>query len=101
MAGDMRDVWDAFKEDARERREDRIEKNMAAIEASGLDYEERPSALLFRNPGKPKVDFYPGTGRWVVCGAKRARRGGADAFLSWYAKQDEARMRKEKSGESK
>jgi hypothetical protein len=62
--------------------------NLKALRASGVPFEERPEACLFRAPGKPLVDFYPSTGRWrVVAGQRKTFRGGAVAFLAWYAKQ--------------
>jgi hypothetical protein len=68
--------------------------NMAVLRASGVPFTERPTACLFRETGKPKVDFFPHTGRWVIVGTpggtKRANRqttGGAAKFLAWYAKQ--------------
>lgn len=62
--------------------------NLEALRKSGLPFEERPEACLFRAPGKPQVDFYPSTGRWrVVAGQRKTYRGGAAAFLAWYAKQ--------------
>ena len=85
--GDMREDFDIMKRDARERREKRRRENMAAIDASGITYEVRPSALLFREAGEPKADFYPGTGRWRVCGEAQTRRGGARAFLAWYQRE--------------
>jgi uncharacterized membrane protein len=44
--------------------------------------------LVFRELGKPKVDFYPSTGRWrVVSGQGRTMGGHAMKFLEWYAEQ--------------
>lgn len=66
--------------------------NMQTIKASGVAYKDRGETLLFREPGKPKVDFYPSTGRWRVVGhAKQqaAQSGGGRGFLKWYAKQEE------------
>jgi hypothetical protein len=83
----MSELGDDFRamRDARQARHAEMrEKNMAAIEASGIRFQERPAALLFRNAGYPKVDFYPDTGRWGVMGNPHIYRGGATAFLSWY-----------------
>lgn len=77
------------------------QKNLAILRASGLAFTERADALIFREPGKPRVDFYPATGRWRVVGEGpdrrfragqrgedgRTFRGQARAFLAWYAKQ--------------
>lgn len=45
--------------------------------------------LMFREPGKPKVDFYPSSGRWKVAGigGGKVMEGGVKVFLDWYAKQ--------------
>lgn len=41
-------------------------------------------SILFREPGKPKVDFYPSTGRWRIPGTSITFNGGAKKFLRWY-----------------
>ncbi len=87
--------WDGLGESVRAERQDRhaqwFEQNMAVLRASGLRFSVRPTAVLFREKGKPRVDFYPHTGRWRIVGAPngptRPLRGGANAFLAWYAKQ--------------
>lgn len=61
--------------------------NLERLRASGIPFSERPEACLFREPGRPRVDFYPSTGRWRVVGGGRTFRGGAGAFLKWYQKQ--------------
>jgi len=80
------------------------QENLAILRASGRRFVERLDACLFREPGKPRVDFYPATGRWRVVGAGpdrrftrsifqprgkdgRTFRGGAKDFLGWYQKQ--------------
>jgi len=40
--------------------------------------------LVFREKGKPRVDFYPSTGRWRDVDTKRTFRGGPRTFLKWY-----------------
>lgn len=65
------------------------EANLAILRASGVPLVGREEACLFREDGKPRVDFYPSTGRWRVVGDGRNKtfRGGAAAFLKWYAKR--------------
>lgn len=76
---------------AQERHAEWKAANLEALRKSGIPFEERPEACLFRAPGKPLVDFYPSTGRWrVVAGQRKTLRGGAVAFLAWYAKQGAA-----------
>lgn len=71
-----------------ERHREWREKNLAVLNDSGLKFELRPQACLFREPDKPPVDFYPSTGRWRIANQpnRRTFRGGAQAFLVWYAK---------------
>ncbi len=73
------------REERRERHAQWYRENMEILRASGLRFEERATAMLFREPGKPRVDFYPHTGRWRAHGW--TFKGGAKAFLAWYAKQ--------------
>jgi hypothetical protein len=98
--GDVGDAFEGWSEDRSARHAEWYAENMAALRASGLRFEERPTSVLFREPGKPRVDFYPHTGRWRVVGERpdpkarrrgadgRTLRGGAKAFLGWYAKQE-------------
>lgn len=66
------------------------EENMKELKKSGLVFAERPTAMLFREAGKPKVDFYPHTGRWKVVGVPKpppVQGGGAQKFIAWYKEQ--------------
>lgn len=87
--GDMGDDFAAMKAHKQQQHADRNQKNMAALNASGHKFTETNygETILFREPGKPKVDFYPSTGRWRVAGMSKTFRGGAEVFLRWYAKQ--------------
>ena len=44
--------------------------------------ETKETVFLLRESGRPKVDFYPHTGRWKV--GNKMHRGGAMAFHKWY-----------------
>ncbi|HEY4611373.1 MAG TPA: hypothetical protein VII11_00140 [Bacteroidota bacterium] len=62
-------------------------ENRRLIDETKIAYEDKGEALLFREQGKPKIDFYPSTGRWKVFGRKgnyTMMRGGAKAFIVWY-----------------
>jgi len=64
--------------------------NLALIQQSGLKFRvtNNGECLVFRERGKPSVDFYPSSGRWRDVGpSKRNYNGGAEAFLRWYADQ--------------
>jgi hypothetical protein len=87
----MADIGDALDEARRIRHAEWYEENMTALRLSGLIFVEQGTAVLFREPGKPCVDFYPHTGRWRIVGTRvpaRTKSGGARAFLSWYARQE-------------
>ena len=84
----MSDIYKAMREMRKERHQNWFESNMDAINAANIPYEWRATSLLFREPGKPKVDFYPHTGRWRVVGAhSKTFRGGGKSFVAWYEKQ--------------
>jgi hypothetical protein len=64
--------------------------NMEALRISGFPFTEKDTAVLFRIDGKPKVDFYPHTGRWRICSnPHRTYKGGVQSFLQWFGKQHE------------
>lgn len=94
--------FDAFREQRRLRREHRIEANLAAFDEvdgefvfreTGEDTSGRPVNFIFREPNRPMVDFYVGTGRWRVVGPRergdfgKTYSGGGRAFIAWYRKQ--------------
>jgi hypothetical protein len=64
--------------------------NMAALNDAFLPDQFRIAnngeSVLFRERRKPKVDFYPSTGRWRVAGYNQTFSGGAQEFAAWYAK---------------
>lgn len=86
----MGEVFEGMRGARQERHLKWHQRNVAALVTSGLKYRSvnDGESLLFREPGKPKVDFYPSTGRWRIVGAQsKTFRGGAAAFIGWYAKQ--------------
>lgn len=42
--------------------------------------------LMFREPGYPKIDYYPSTGRWRD--GNKTHRGCVEAFWNWYVKKE-------------
>ena len=85
----MSDLGDGFKDMKRDRQDRHARmhsENREVINACGIPFTDLGEALLFRERGKPKVDFYPSTGRWRVPSDRQTHRGGARAFLQWYAK---------------
>lgn len=78
-----------MNQEKRERHAEWKRLNTAALNESGINYRAAgPETFLFREPGKPAVDFYPSTGRWRTPINGRTYRGGAKAFISWYKKQN-------------
>lgn len=61
--------------------------NLDVLMRSGLKFSRKPAACLFREEGKPHVDFYPHTGRWREVGKgapDKTHTGGAQKFIDWY-----------------
>ncbi|WP_454691178.1 hypothetical protein [Achromobacter aloeverae] len=86
---DWKAYQQAMKEDRQARHSRWKQDNTAAIAASGIPHRSTNNGetILFRQPGKPKVDFYPSTGRARIDGTAARSFGGARSFLAWYAKQ--------------
>lgn len=92
--GDMGDDFNAMRAHKQARHAEWKQKNIETLLRSShtLTINNNEETVLFREAGKPKVDFYPSTGRWRVVGATktfptRTFRGGASNFLQWYEKQ--------------
>lgn len=85
---DLASDYRAMKEEKKRRHAEWYATNMQLLEKSGLKYRSVSGGqtLLFREPNKPKIDFYPSTGRWRVAG-QRAVSGGAKKFIDWYLNQ--------------
>lgn len=84
-----KEIYNAMDLATRERHADWKKENTAIISRSGIPFRSANNgeAILFRQPGKPKVDFYPSTGRWRIPGRKGIFGGGAENLLSWYGSQ--------------
>lgn len=75
----------AMKQETKERHANWKIENTAIIEKSGLLFRKAgPETFVFRETGKPKVDFYPSTGRWRDLTNSKTNGGGANKFLEWY-----------------
>lgn len=91
--GDMADDFAAMKAHRQTRHANWNRRNMEILnrrsDEGGLVFAvtNAGETLLFRERGKPKVDFYPSTGRWRIPNSKKTYSGGAESFLRWYAKQ--------------
>lgn len=84
--GDVGDDYRAMTKDKKDRHSAWCEHNIEilSVRMAGR-YIQHETVCLFREQGKPKVDFYPHTGRWKS--GTKMYRGGANAFCAWYDKQ--------------
>jgi hypothetical protein len=85
-------MWREHRQRQQARHWENYQRNLDVLAASGIPFVLRETSCLFRQDGKPKVDFFPHTGRWRTVGMKspqssRPMSGGAEAFLIWYARQ--------------
>lgn len=62
--------------------------NLTALRASGLVFTETNSGdiLVFRERGKPTVEFYTRRSRWKVRGRSITQFGSTGQFIAWLAK---------------
>ena len=81
------EVFRAIKRDRQERHLNDHKKNMHILNQLLLgryQVKNQGECCIFREIGKPNVDFDPSTGRWRVYGQKRTLRGGGYSFVQWY-----------------
>lgn len=87
----MRELFNEMTQERKERHRQWKEENLTKLGATrGLLFRvvNDGECCLFRESGKPRVDFYPSTGRWRIPGSNRPPfKGGATAFIHWYEKQ--------------
>ena len=86
----MGDMGDMYRDWNKKKKSDHAkwkEANLKILRASNIPFKERPESCLFREEGKPLVDFFPSTGRWRLPRENKNFRGGAKAFLTWYNRQ--------------
>jgi hypothetical protein len=86
--GDMAEVFNEMTTLKKARHARWYKENMILIERCPYKYTLKGiENVLFREPNKPMVNFYPSTGRWRLPQQNITMRGGAKAFLVWYGKQ--------------
>jgi hypothetical protein len=88
--GEQTDYFRAMQQHRQDEHAEQKRENTRIVCASGLNFRSTNSGecLVFRERWKPKVDFYPSSGRWRDVGpSKRNYSGGAQKFLDWYEKQ--------------
>lgn len=88
---EVTEMWKEHRAAIADQHREWHEANRRLIISYGVPFTDKKEALLFREAGMPKVDFYPSTGRWRVAGEKKTYRGGAKAWHKWYMKFYEIR----------
>lgn len=82
---EMAEDFEVLQRLKKERHQKWFDQNIKTLANSGMPYTFKETVCLFRINGKPKVDFYPHTGRWKS--NNKMYSGGAKSFLNWYNKQ--------------
>lgn len=88
--GSEGEIWRVVRAQTRAKRRDNRVKNLALLEKSGVPFTltNHGEDTLFREPGKPPVNFWLSTGKWrITLPGGKTMSGGAKAFLGWYRKQ--------------
>jgi hypothetical protein len=92
MSEETVEVYRAMDDARRDRRQAWRRENLRVLDRAGLLTRCRSAnegeSLLFREAGKPKVDFFPSSGLWRA--HNQTFRGGGRAFAQWYKKQESA-----------
>ena len=72
--GDTGDDFRAWKEDGQKRRENNREYSPKILEKEGIKFDVKNwGAHLVVHGNNETIDFWPGTGKWIVRGGKTAR----------------------------
>lgn len=69
--------WKDHKLEGQQRRARNRDFSPKILAEAGLRYDERNGGahLIVYVKGKPKVDFWPGTGLWMIRGSQKKARG--------------------------
>ena len=83
---EVSEMWRDWKDYKQRRHRSRMFNNTNILEKSGLEYEVKNEGedFIFRKRGRPKVNFYPSTGRWYSLDLQQTFSGGARKFIKWY-----------------
>lgn len=94
MSGDRDPIWDCLKEMSKDNKRKRIESNerklpefIKALSEKQISYKDNGQIIMFREPNKPKVDFYRTKGNWRLPVKGKMMYGGWRKFLDWYERQ--------------
>jgi hypothetical protein len=84
----MGDDFNALKKFKQEKRADNREHSAALLVQSGIKFEARNlDAHLIVQAGAKIVDFWPGTGLWIVRGETTKRQRGVRHLIDFVRKQ--------------
>lgn len=73
---EMVEIMRSMKKDSQERRANNRASSTDLLRADGVEFEERNAgAHLIVPAGRDIVDFWPGTGLWIVRGSPVQHRG--------------------------
>lgn len=71
-----KDVGPAMKEQSQQKRANNREASAAILTRSGIQFDAKnDGAHLIVEAGKQRIDFWPGTGLWIVRGSPIQHRG--------------------------
>jgi len=74
--GDMGDDFNAWKKHKQEKRASNRDNSAELLMAEGIEFESKNiGAHLIVKGGGKIIDFWPGTGLWIVRGSINKRRG--------------------------
>ena len=79
---DLKDTFQAFNEDRKQRHATMKQKNIRIILESDIVCVIKDEVVLFRPQGADGIDFYPSTGRWKNIRTGKIYKGGAKRFLA-------------------
>lgn len=87
--GDMGDIFNDMRKHKKETHARYKSENMRVIADSKIPCTVKDEVILFREHGKPKVDYYPSSNSWkhIKKPNNRMMYGNAVRFLNWYKKQ--------------
>ena len=71
--GDMAEVFNAMREDSKERRARNRDSSARILAEAGMAFESKNNGAHLVVEGR--YDFWPGTGLWMARGEKTKRRG--------------------------
>lgn len=70
--GDMGEVFNAMKENSKERRASHREQSPKMLDGAGIPFESKNGgAHLIIKGSDGYIDFWPGTGKWISRNGKR------------------------------